>query len=174
MFNCCTYNCLLSNTLRYAVGMAQPSAQIADFWFLVRKSASLMDRGGEAFFREGLGISLAQFMVLSVVDAHPGDFNQQAIADLLGLTKGTVSRQIDQAGAAGLLVARTSDSSRREKTIALTPAGKRLVERGDALLATSNSGIFPQLDSADLAATIRTLTAFTTALDGHSRPPSTH
>jgi DNA-binding MarR family transcriptional regulator len=154
--------------------MAQPDATVADFWFLVRKSASLMDRGGEAFFRDGLGISLAQFMVLSVVDAHPGDFNQQAVADLLGLTKGTVSRQIDQASAAGLLVARVSDSSRREKTMALTPAGTALVRRGDDLLTTSNAALFPQLDAADLAATIRTLAAFTSALDAQARPPSTH
>jgi DNA-binding MarR family transcriptional regulator len=154
--------------------MAAPSSDIADFWFLVRKSASLLDRGGEALFREGLGISLAQFLVLSVVDAHPGDFNQQSIADLLGLTKGTVSRQIDQASAAGLLTARVSESSRRDKTIALTKAGTELVRRGDDLLAASNSELFPRLDPDDLAATIRTLGAFAAALDAQVRPPSTH
>jgi DNA-binding MarR family transcriptional regulator len=154
--------------------MASPSSDFADFWFLVRKSASLMDRSGEAFFRAGLGISLAQFMVLSIVDAHPGEYNQQSIADLLGLTKGTVSRQIEQASVAGLLTAQVSSSSRREKSIALTPAGKDLVQRGDDLLASSNSGLIPKLDAADLAATVRTLAAFTAALDEQVRPPSTH
>ena len=68
-----------------------------------RRVAGLMDRSGEALFRSSLGISLAQFLVLSVVDAHPGPLNQQAVADRLGLTKGTVSRQIDAAVAAGLM-----------------------------------------------------------------------
>jgi DNA-binding MarR family transcriptional regulator len=154
--------------------MANPDPNVADFWFLVRKSASLMDRGGEALFREGLGISMAQFMVLSVVDAHPGDFNQQAVADLLGLTKGTVSRQIESARDSGLLTAVTSTTSRREKKIALTAAGTALVRRGDALLSSSNSGLFPHLDASDLAITIRTLAAFTAALDAQGKPPSDH
>ena len=154
--------------------MATPDADIADFWFLVRKSASLMDRAGEALFREGIGISMAQFMVLSVVDAHPGHFNQQSVADLLGLTKGTVSRQIDAASEAGLVVAGVSPTSRREKTIALTDAGTALVRRGDELLAVSNSGLFPRLDRDDLAATLRTLAAFTAAMEGTPNPPSAH
>jgi DNA-binding MarR family transcriptional regulator len=174
MLNCCIINRCVSNVSRYPEHMAVPDADLADFWFLVRKSASLMDRGGEALFRDGLGISMAQFMVLSVIDAHPGDFNQQSIADLLGLTKGTVSRQIDNASEAGLVVARVSATSRREKTIALTEDGTALVRRGDELLATSNSGIFPQFDRDDLAATLRTLTAFVAASDTQSRPPSSH
>ncbi len=65
-----------------------------------------MEREGEAVFRRELGISLAQFLVLSVVDAHPGPLSQQAVADRVGLTKGSVSRQIDQAVAAGLMTVR--------------------------------------------------------------------
>jgi DNA-binding MarR family transcriptional regulator len=150
------------------------SADIADFWFLVRKSASLVDREGEAFFRDELGISLAQFMVLSVVDAHPGSFNQQMVADLLGLTKGTVSRQIDSASKAGLLTAEVSSISRREKMVTLTQAGKELVSRGDTRLAASNRDLFGALDPDDLAATLRTLARFTEAVDAGTRPPSTH
>ncbi len=133
-----------------------------------------MDRGGEAVFRDGIGISLAQFMVLSVIDAHPGDFNQQSVADLLGLTKGTVSRQIDAARASGLLTAEVSASSRREKNVKLTAAGTALVRKGDALLESSNAQIFPQIDAGDLAATIRTLSAFVKAFDGSVAPPTEH
>jgi DNA-binding MarR family transcriptional regulator len=137
-------------------------------------SCPLKTANGGRGDREGLGISMAQFMVLSVIDAHPGDFNQQSIADLLGLTKGTVSRQIDNASAAGLLVAKVSVTSRREKTIALTEQGTALVRRGDELPASSNSGIFPHLDRGDLAATLRTLAAFVAATDAQARPPSSH
>jgi DNA-binding MarR family transcriptional regulator len=154
--------------------MSIPSADIADFWFLVRKSASLMDRAGEALFREVLDISLPQFMVLSVIDAHPGTFNQQDVADLLGLTKGTVSRQIEIARSAGLLTAEVSANSRREKSIALTPAGTELVRRGDQILNETNVTLFPEFDPADMAGTLRTLTMFTRSMDSHSNPPSSH
>ncbi len=154
--------------------MGISSEDIADLWFLVRKSASLMDRAGEAIFREGLGISLAQFMVLSIIDAHAGSFNQQTIADLLGLTKGTVSRQLEAASEAGLLTTEVRPTSRREKIVALTPAGTALVRRGDTLLQESNRSSFPDLDPDDLAATLRTLSTFARSMDPSSRLPSTH
>jgi DNA-binding MarR family transcriptional regulator len=172
--NPCKCNCLQLNDPRYSWTVAIPDEDIADFWFLVRKSASLMDRAGETLFREGLGISMSQFMVLSVIDAHPGNFNQQSVADLLGLTKGTVSRQIDTAVEAGLVNARVSSTSRREKTIELTSAGTALVRKGDALLATSNSGLFPNLNRGDLAATLRTLRAFTAGMDAAPQTLSDH
>ncbi len=140
--------------------MPVPSSDLADFWFLVRKTAAVLDRGGETLFRTGLGISLAQFMVLSVIDAHPGTTNQQTVADLLGLTKGTVSRQIDAAVGAGLMTSEVSAASRRDKVVRLTDEGERLVRRGDALLASSNGLNLPDIPAAEMAATLRTLAKF--------------
>jgi DNA-binding MarR family transcriptional regulator len=119
-----------------------------------RRVAGLMDRSGEALFRSSLGISLAQFLVLSVVDAHPGPLNQQAVADRLGLTKGTVSRQIDAAVAAGLMTVEVSPESRREHLVDLTAKGTRLVRRGDRLVDREQRIAMPQVSAADLAATL--------------------
>jgi DNA-binding MarR family transcriptional regulator len=146
--------------------MGLTEAEIAQFWFQVRKSASLMDRAGEELFREGIGISLAQFMVLSVVDARPGAFNQQSVADYLGLTKGTVSRQIENAEKAGLLTTTVSPNSRREKLATLTPEGTAIVRRGDQLLAQSQLAAFSGIDDDDLRATLRALSRFTQGFDG--------
>ena len=140
--------------------MALTEAEIATFWALVRKVASLVDRGGETLFRDGVGVSLAQFMVLSVVDARPGEFNQQSVADYLGITKGTVSRQIESAQNAGLLTTAPSPASRRDKLVTLTPEGTALVRRGDKLLADSQAAPFAKLDPDDFRAAIRTLQAF--------------
>ena len=112
---------------------------LATLWFLVHRVAGLMDRAGEALFRRGLSVSLAQFLVLSVVDAYPGDLNQQAIADRLGLTKGTVSRQIDNAVAAGRMTVQVSERTRRENHIALTPAGKTLSDAATPCSATPSA-----------------------------------
>ena len=108
---------------------------LATLWYLVRRVAGLMDREGEALLqRRELGISLAQFLVLSVVDAYPGHLSQQAIADRLGLTKGTVSRQIDTAVEAGLMTVQVASHTRRENAVALTKAGTALVHEGDELM----------------------------------------
>lgn len=129
---------------------------IASLWFLVRRVAGLMDRASEAMFRRELAISFPQFLVLSVVDAHPGDLNQTWIADRLGLTKGTVSRQIERCVGAGLMVVEVSRKSRRENTVALTEEGTRLVRRGDDLVRDAQH-VLPDLDENDVAATLRVL-----------------
>jgi DNA-binding MarR family transcriptional regulator len=131
--------------------------ELATLWYLIRRVASLMDRQGEALFRRELGISLAQFLVLSVVDAHPGPLSQQAISDRVGLTKGSVSRQIDHAVAAGLMTVRVAAHTRRENAITLTEAGTALVRRGDALFETSRGALLTAVDSRDLTSAVHVL-----------------
>jgi DNA-binding MarR family transcriptional regulator len=131
---------------------------LALLWMLVRRAAAVSERQGEALFRAELGISLPQFLVLSVVDAHPGTLNQQRVAERLGLTKGTVSRQIEQAVAAGLMRVSPSLVSRRENVVELTEAGTELVRRGDAVFEEAQRA-FPALDAADVAASLRVLRA---------------
>lgn len=132
---------------------------LATLWYLIRRVAGLLDRNGEALFQRELGISLAQFLVLSVVDAHAGPLSQQAIADRLGLTKGTVSRQIEKAVNAGWMTAEVATHMRRENSIALTPAGTDLVRRGDVAFQQERLTAVPALDPEDAEAAIRVLTA---------------
>jgi DNA-binding MarR family transcriptional regulator len=141
----------------------------ATLWYLIRRVAGLLDRSGEALFQRELGISLAQFLVLSVVDAHPGPLSQQAVADRLGLTKGTVSRQIDSAVTAGWMTVRVSDRTRRENAVALTPAGTDLVRRGDAAFHQASATALPALDPHDAQTAIRVLAAMNETLDSTAR-----
>lgn len=147
-----------------------PWNDAAALWFLVRQIATRIDRAGEALAREELGISLAQYLVLSVVDAFPGAINQQAVANRLGLTKGTVSRQIDAAVAAGLMTVEVAAHSRREHAVALTPAGTALVRKGDGLFAEANGSVIPPMPAEDLAATVRTLAVLNESLGGNAVP----
>jgi DNA-binding MarR family transcriptional regulator len=103
-------------------------------------------------------------LVLSVVDAYPGNLNQQAIADRLGLTKGTVSKQIENASAAGLLHVAPSASSRREKIVTLTERGTELVRRGDTAFENARRTGMPALPADELASTLATLRALDSAL----------
>jgi DNA-binding MarR family transcriptional regulator len=148
----------------------EPWDETATLWYLVRHVAARMDRAGDALYRQGLGISLAQFLVLSVVDAYPGPVNQQAVADRLGLTKGTVSRQIELAVRAGRMTVTVAPHSRRENVVRLTPDGTALVRKGDELLAEALVHDMPALSAGDRAATIRTLGALNAALGGPPVP----
>lgn len=138
---------------------------LATLWRLIHRVAGLMDRQGDALFRQELGVSLAQFLVLSVVDAHPGPLSQQAIADRVGLTKGSVSRQIDHAVAAGLMTVRVAPHTRRENAVALTEAGTALVRRGDALGQAPRAAMLDAIDPAELKAAIRVLRGLLRALE---------
>jgi DNA-binding MarR family transcriptional regulator len=143
---------------------------LATLWYLVRRVAGLMDRQGDALFRDQLGISLAQFLVLSVVDAHPGALSQQAVADRVGLTKGTVSRQIDAAVAAGLMTVRTAAHSRRENAVGLTEAGTALVRRGDELTQAARAAMLGSIEPDELTAAVGVLRRMLEALE---QPPAT-
>lgn len=169
--NGCICNCLLSN----ASAMLGPVKQsnlpdelpddMATLWYLTRRTAGLMDRQGDALLRRELGISLAQFLVLSVVDAYPGPLSQQAIAGRVGLTKGSVSRQIDHAVAAGLMTVQVASHTRRENAVTLTEAGTALVRRGDALTHASRAALHDAADPGDLTAAIRVLRSLLKVLE---------
>jgi DNA-binding MarR family transcriptional regulator len=131
--------------------------ELATLWYLIRNAARQMDRQGEALCQRELGISQALFLVLSVVDAFPGPLSQQAVADRLGLTKGTVSRQIEHAVASGLMTVSVAPHTRRENVLALTEAGTALVRRGDALMETSRAAMLGAIDPQDLPAALRLL-----------------
>lgn len=146
--------------------MEATPAQIAEFWFAIRKVNAVIERSGDKLFREHLGIGLSQFLVLSVIDARPGQFNQQTVAETLGITKGTVSRQIELGQAAGYITVEVSPTSRRDNVVGLTPAGTAVVRKGDQVLAVEQRRAFGGTDGAALAAATTVLTTLTrTMLD---------
>lgn len=138
----------------------------ARLWQLVRRVAKDMDGRGDELFRTELDVSLARFLVLRVVDAHPGQLNQQSVADRLGLTKGTISRQVDGAVTAGQMTSTVAPHSRRENSVALTAHGKDVVRRGDELFAGRRRQLAAGIDEQDLAATLRVLSTMAERLDG--------
>jgi len=140
-----------------------------EFWYSVRKAAAILEREAEAVIVAELGLSFGQFMVLSVIEAHPGPLIATAIADHLGLTKATVSRLIDQGARAGWISVSPDPASRRSRLISLTATGEDLVRRGDAALKKSPlAGI--ESDAATIRAVTTTLTRVSAAL--HDPPDS--
>lgn len=139
--------------------------ELAKLWQLARRLGAVMDRRSDTICRSELGISFAHFLVLSVVDAYPGDLNQQAIADRLGLTKGTVSRQLDAATTAGLMTVRPAAHTRRENTVALTSVGTEVVRKGDAALAAARSALTDAVVPDDLHTAVTVLGSLLSAAE---------
>jgi DNA-binding MarR family transcriptional regulator len=144
-----------------------PDSHAWNYWFAVRKAAAVMEREAQIVISASTGTSFAQFMVLSVIDAHPVPLIQTAIAEHLGLTKATVSRLIDVGARAGWIDVAPDPASRRSRLISLTDAGTALVRTGDAALAESRLAS-PDATAAAIGAATATLVRTTDAL--HAAP----
>jgi DNA-binding MarR family transcriptional regulator len=114
--------------------MSAQADDVTELWLLARRTAASLERIAEAELQSELGLSLSLFALLSTLDAHDCHVNQQEAADLLGLTKSSVSRQVEAAVAAGLLEQGAQTPSRREKVQQLTPAGREILGRAYGIL----------------------------------------
>ena len=134
---------------------AAPDASVAtvtDLWCLARRAVHRLERALDVELREVVGHPLGTYALLRALQ-EPECANQQDAAELLGLTKGSISRQVDAAARAGLVIAEVSPSSRREKQVRPTAAGEEVLRRGGEVLARHA----PRAAPADVAATLRTL-----------------
>ena len=120
--------------------------EFGSFWFAAQKLVSLMERVVARRLRAELGIGSMQYRVLSAVQIRGKGFNQQDVADMLGTTAATVSRQIESATNEGYLTVGISTTSRRENNIHLTATGVDLVARGDSIIAEESEIILAGVD----------------------------
>ncbi|OBJ81808.1 hypothetical protein A9W96_28820 [Mycobacterium sp. 1245852.3] len=139
--------------------MAPPSSPYSEFGYYLHRVAALVDKRGDAMFRDQLGISLRQFLLLRLIEMGAPTPSQQMIAERLGIAKSAVSRHIDIARQNGWIDVGISEQSRRQNSVTLTKEGRRLLVRAQALLAQTESQGFAEIPDADIDATIRTLKA---------------
>jgi DNA-binding MarR family transcriptional regulator len=78
---------------------------------------------------ESLGLTPALFGLLNVLEDRPGT-NQQEIGSAMGIDPSTMVSLIDQLEEAGLAKRRPHPKDRRAREVAITPKGRRLLERG--------------------------------------------
>src|ERR1700744_368505 len=75
---------------------------------------------------EGRGVTVADGVILrALFDAD--EINPSQLAEVVGLTRGAVSKLVDRLVAKKLLSCIVEKADRRYQTVALTPAGRRLV-----------------------------------------------
>src|SRR5215216_7312678 len=81
-----------------------------------------------------VGLTPALFALLNVVGAHAGAIQQQ-LGSALGVDRSTMVSLIDQLETAGLARRRPSATDRRAREIAITPKGRRLLQRARGLIS---------------------------------------
>lgn len=89
---------------------------------------SRLERTGDQILRSAHGLSYRRFMVLVAV-GELGASTQRALADSLAVTEPSMSRMVGALAATGLLTVVPDPAGGNRRQIALTDAGRALVDR---------------------------------------------
>jgi DNA-binding MarR family transcriptional regulator len=101
--------------------------------YLLTHLADVISKQSDQVLQEQLGIGLSQFKILMVLEWNPR-VQQKTIADSLGQTEASISRQIKLLTEKGLLVSKPDPQNRRKHITAPTPLGMQLTEAANGIL----------------------------------------
>jgi DNA-binding MarR family transcriptional regulator len=91
-----------------------------------------------------VGLTPALFALLNVIGAREGAI-QQELGAALGIDRSTMVALIDQLESAGLAKRRPSATDRRAREIAITPKGRRLLERSRRMISETEDEVLAGL-----------------------------
>lgn len=112
--------------------------------YLLHHVAFVLGRQSDQVLQERLGIGFSQFKILMILSWRD-NVQQRMIADKLGQTEASISRQIKLLQDDGLLRVSISPENRRQHIIQLTSKGERLAEKAMQALNDYYAPVFAQL-----------------------------
>lgn len=115
--------------------------------FLIHHLGFVMDRQSDMLLQERLDIGFSQFKILMALKWH-ASVQQRHIAEKLGQTEASVSRQIKLLKEAGLITVKPSTKNRREHITTLTTKGVTLVDKAFRALNEYHAPIFERFTPA--------------------------
>jgi MarR family transcriptional regulator for hemolysin len=117
------------------------------------------------------GVSAAQALpVLGIARLGEG-VRQGVLADTLGVEGPSLVQILDQLCTGGLVERRDTPNDRRAKGLHLTDEGRAVATAVEAQLKALRARFLAQVSDTDLAATLRVLASFETALEAVQRRP---
>ncbi len=117
--------------------------------YLLHHLAFVLGRQSDQALQDRLGIGFSQFKIMMCLSRGTA-IQQRHIADKLGQTEASVSRQIRLLQDKGLLSSRVSPQNRREHITTLTTKGERLIEKAFVVLNQHHQPVFDRLSSDEL------------------------
>jgi DNA-binding MarR family transcriptional regulator len=117
--------------------------------YLVNHLAGVIGKQSDQVLQEQLGIGLSQYKILMALEWNP-KVQQKTIADSLGQTEASISRQIKLLKAKGLLMAKLDPGNRRKHITAPTPLGMQITEAATAIMRRNFGPEFARLGDDQL------------------------
>ena len=112
--------------------------------YLLSHTASIMHRQSDQVLQERLGIGMSQYKILMLLQ-NQANVQQRALADALGQTEASISRQTKLLCDRGLLAVTVNPDSRREHITVLTPKGHKVIIAAREVLDTYHDPVFGAL-----------------------------
>lgn len=100
--------------------------------------SAMLSRQTDQILQERLGIGVSQFRILALLEPGQG-VRQRVIADQLGQTEASISRQIKLLATKSLVEVAKSAESRRDRNVLLTIKGVKLTEAAKDVLEACHS-----------------------------------
>ena len=132
----------------------QPTNNIG---YLLNHLSFVLSRHSDQVLQEQLGIGFSQFKIMMVLRWNPS-VRQQQIAERLGQTEASISRQIKLLHTKGLLSTHISPKNKREHITALTNKGEKLTEQAMLVLNNYHAPTFSALSEKQQQQLLETLT----------------
>ena len=105
---------------------------------------------------EARGVTVAEWVLMRALYAQPPQAPSR-LAEAMGMTKGAVTKLADRLIAKSLLLRRADPNDARAQTLALTPAGERLVPALAAIADENDRAFFGALSATERKALEKSL-----------------
>lgn len=134
--------------------------------YLLNHITAVLAHQADQVLLERLGIGFSQYKIMTVLQDSPG-IRQKQIADNLGQTEASISRQIKLLTEQGLLTSHVRADNRREHQTTLTPRGQRFTEEAVRIVEKFQAPVFGALSDKQLQQLSDTLNRMHDALCLH-------
>lgn len=142
---------------------------INNLGYLLHHLSGVLDHQSDLLLQERLDVGYSQFKILMALKWGQ-NVQQKQIAEKLGQTEASVSRQIKMLHEVGYLTSITGKEDRRGRITALTPKGEKLVDKAMKALNDYHSPVFERLSLSQQLALQDMLETMHTQACQDSRP----
>jgi len=113
--------------------------------YLLQHVAATLGRQSDQVLQEQLGLGMSQFRILTVLQDTP-HLRQRQLANHLGQTEASISRQIKLLTERGMLTSRINPKNKREHITVPTPKGIKLAEAASDILLQYYNPLFADMN----------------------------
>jgi len=127
--------------------------------YLLTHTATILLRQSDQVLQERLGVGMSQFKILMMVQNTP-NVQQRKLAECLGQTEASISRQIKLLSEKGLLAIRINPKSRREHITVPTAKGIKMTNAAMDVLEQYHATMFDLITEKQRQQLMETLQTF--------------